>query len=118
MFVVEFQLSFVGKAAEDASSANRRTSLSVGSMAGPIPSVSDCFHQIAGPEARESHPSPRHSFQVLMMDVRGFTGERLRTGKIKLNGEGCGRGQGATSRVRVTQLLFKSVSGVCLTAVP
>lgn len=118
MFVVEFQLSFVGKAADDASSAIRRTPLSVGSMAAPIPSVSDCFHQIAGPEGRESPPPPCHSFQVIIVDVRGFTGERLRTGKIKLNGEGCGRGQGATSRVQVMQLLFKSVSGVCLTAVP
>lgn len=47
-----------------------------------------------------------------------FTGESLKTEKSKFNGEGRGRGQGATSRVQVTQLLFKSVSGVCLTAVP
>lgn len=48
----------------------------------------------------------------------GFTGESLKTEKIKFNGECRVRGQGATSRVQVTQVLFKSVSGVCLTAVP
>lgn len=102
--MVEFQMSFVGKAADDASSAIRRTPLSVGSTAAPIPPVSDCFHQTAGPEGRERHPPPRHSFQVIIMDVRGFTGERLRVvGGVK----GPHRG-----------FRFKSVSGVCLTAVP
>lgn len=46
----------------------RRAALLVVPMVAPIRSVSDCFHQIAGPEVRELYP-PHHSLQVIIIDV-------------------------------------------------
>lgn len=114
-FGVEFLVNFEGKAADQCLFSHRKNlSRFIGRS---NRSISDCFHQIAGPEKRESYPT-RHSLKVMITAVCEGLPVSLKTEKIKFNGEHRGLGQGATSRVQVTQLLFKSVSGVYLTAVP